>query len=639
MNILLNGIKIEVVSAINTIIVGSGAAALNAANRLYDFGEKNIAIVTDNIYNGTSRNSGSDKQTYYKLTLAGDNSDSIYDMAKSLYNGGATDGDIALCEAALSTRSFYNLVELGVPFPQNETGEFVGYKTDHDPKQRATSAGPLTSKIMTEKLQEQIENKNIPIYNNHMVIKIITKDGDCVGVLCLDTKNMDNENKRYKFFSAKNTIYATGGPARLYSNSVYPTGQSSAHGVAFESGIKGKNLTEWQYGIASIKYRWNISGAYQQVLPKYISTDKDGNDKKEFLDDFFDNDTDMLNAIFLKGYEWPFDPRKISSLIDIAIHIETQEKGRRVWLDYRENPTNLKKDFSNLEQECKSYLENSDVLFGTPIDRLKKMNKLAIDLFKNNGIDLEKEPLEIAVSAQHNNGGLVGNIWWESNIKHFFPVGEVNGTHGIYRPGGSALNSGQCGGLRAAQYIVKNYNGINKEEVINEVANNISARIEQIENLTKNINDKEDSNSLINKIGNNMSKYAAHIRSKKDIEEVMLDANKKYENFWDNTYIKDISELPQALFSYDLLITQQVYLSSFLDYINKGGKSRGSYIIEKANTSLLEQVKKLDIERELNNKIQETEFKDGKAECTWRNTRPIPENNDWFENVYNENLK
>ena len=30
-------------------------------------------------------------------------------------------------------------------------------------------------------------------------------------------------------------------------------------------GSQGKNLTESQFGIASIKFRWNLSGTYQQV--------------------------------------------------------------------------------------------------------------------------------------------------------------------------------------------------------------------------------------------------------------------------------------------------------------------------------------------------------------------------------------
>ena len=81
------------------------------------------------------------------------------------------------------------------------------------------------------------------------------------------------------------------------------------------------------------------------------------------------------------------------------------------------------------------------------------------------------EPLEIAVCAQHNNGGLAGNIWWEStNIKHLFPVGEVNGSHGVNRPGGSALNSGQVGGFRAAEFIANRYQKWSLDETVAEQA-------------------------------------------------------------------------------------------------------------------------------------------------------------------------
>ena len=146
------GVQVELYRY-NTVIVGSGAAALNCADRLYQFGQKQIAVVTEGMKMGTSRNTGSDKQTYYKLTMSGDAGDSVEQMARTLCEGGAVDGDLALTEAALSARSFFKLVEIGVPFPHNEIGEFVGYKTDHDPRQRATSAGPLTSKYMTERLQ------------------------------------------------------------------------------------------------------------------------------------------------------------------------------------------------------------------------------------------------------------------------------------------------------------------------------------------------------------------------------------------------------------------------------------------------------------------------------------------------------
>ena len=97
---------------LDTVVVGTGAAGFNAADRLYQYGEKDIAIITEGINAGTSRNTGSDKQTYYKLTLSGNEEDSVIDMATTLFSGGCMDGDIALCEAAMSVRSFTRLVEL-----------------------------------------------------------------------------------------------------------------------------------------------------------------------------------------------------------------------------------------------------------------------------------------------------------------------------------------------------------------------------------------------------------------------------------------------------------------------------------------------------------------------------------------------
>ncbi len=65
------------------------------------------------------------------------------------------------------------------------------------------------------------------------------------------------------------------------------------------------------------------------------------------------------------------------------------------------------------------------------------MNPPAIELYREHGIDLERERLEIAVCAQHNNGGLKGeHLVGIQRSAGLFPVGEVNGTHGVYRPGG-----------------------------------------------------------------------------------------------------------------------------------------------------------------------------------------------------------
>ena len=124
----LGGVELPVLT-LDTIVIGSGCAGFNAADWLYDLGRRDFALVTEGLYMGTSRNTGSDKQTYYKLSLASDGSDSVREMAETLFSGGGVNGDTALIEAAGSVKSFIKLANLGVPFPTNRYGEYVGYTT------------------------------------------------------------------------------------------------------------------------------------------------------------------------------------------------------------------------------------------------------------------------------------------------------------------------------------------------------------------------------------------------------------------------------------------------------------------------------------------------------------------------------
>ena len=397
----------------HTLIIGTGCAGYNAADRLYDFGIKDIAIVTEGRYMGTSRNTGSDKQTYYKLSLCGSDGDSVREMADTLYSGGGVMGEHALCEAAYSARCFMRLVELGVPFPTNEYGEYAGYKTDHDPRTRATSCGPLTSKYMTEALERSVLSKGIEILDFYRAVKILTDGEGVTGVACVSTVTGECQ-----VIACQNVILCTGGPAGIYQNTVYPESQHGAMGLAAEAGASFSNLEEWQYGIASTKFRWNLSGTYQQVLPRYISVDKEGVER-EFLYDALGEES--LGLIFLKGYQWPFDVRKLegSSKVDILV-AEEIKGGNRVYLDFCHNPRGLEQGFSVLPSEAYSYLERSGALFGTPIERLAKMNLGAIELYSDHGIDLYQENLEIAVCAQHCNGGVAVDANWQTEIRGLY---------------------------------------------------------------------------------------------------------------------------------------------------------------------------------------------------------------------------
>ncbi|MCH3918387.1 MAG: FAD-binding protein [Spirochaetia bacterium] len=624
------------VYTLNTLIIGTGAAGFNAADRLYGSGQHDIAIVSEHVGSGTSRNTGSDKQTYYKLTLSGEQGDSVRAMASDLFKGGCIDGDIALCEAALSTQCFMHLVDLGVPFPRNRYGEFIGYKTDHDPRQRATSVGPYTSKVMTECLEKTVRDRHIRIFDGLLVVRIFVYGGKVEGVLCLDVS--DTSRVGFVAFDCTNLLYATGGPAGMYADSVYPFSQHGATGIAFEAGVAGRNLTEWQYGIASVKPRWNVSGTYMQVLPRFISTDEHGGDEKEFLSGCFTDKGDMLTRIFLKGYQWPFDVRKIegSSLIDLLVYQETL-RGRRVFLDFRSNPGNVPVDFSLLSAEARAYLEKAGVCFGTPVERLGKMNAPALDFYASRGVDLSRQPLEVALCAQHNNGGLAVDSWWQTNIGHFFAAGEVCATHGIYRPGGSALNAGQVGSLRAAQFIAVRCS----EEPLSVgsfMEHNGSSMSEMIELGIAASGDIDTVTDCWNRATARMSHVGAAIRDKEAMQAAIGEIKDELEHFKERVKAP-LPKLSKVFSLRDVLLSQYVYLNAMVDYCHNGGKSRGSalYTDDKGMLpydNLPEKFRFILDDGGLSSQVQETYYENGHCRFRWRPVKPIPPADDFFETVW-----
>ena len=658
--------KIEIFEY-NTVIVGSGAAGLNCALHLVEEGipPSQIAIITENLGGGTSFNAGSDKQTYYKLSLTGDQLDSPYQMAKDLFSGGAMHGDIALIESTNSIREFFHLIQLGVPFPHDEFGGYVGYKTDNDPKQRATSIGPYTSQEMSKRLLDVVVELEINIFDKTFAARILTENGKVVkaiGVICIDMdyltneKSWDNLIKSIKIFKAQNVVLAVGAPAILYKNSVYPESQMGTAGLAIEAGCVFQNLTESQFGIASKPFRWNLSGSYQQVIPRYVSMDNMDN-QYEFLNNYFPSFKEVSKAIFLKGYQWPFNSKRVenygSSLIDLAVYYETQILGRKVFLDYTQNPIEF--NTRELDSTALAYLTNSSALKDLPYLRLKTLNEKAFLHFKEHGIDLSNELLEISVCNQHLNGGVGGDIWWESNIKHLFSIGEINGSHGIQRPGGAALNAGQVGGLRAAQKIGHIYNKNLKmntsdylfiiEQQLYEFLHNLN---QVMFNTNKLSSESQKLMLILEQIQSRMDKYGGIIRLEKDLDKEIQIIENQFKNFNNVIELDSNVDIISYLRIKDTLLTQLMFFNAIRDYHTSFGQSRGSYLIirEALNTNLNEHY--MDLPNELNRfryikndlnleeKVQTICLKNSKFNIKWVKVRELPTKFGWFETIWKE---
>ncbi len=625
---------------IENIVIGTGAAGFQAALRLYQNGERDLAILAEDVNAGTSRNTGSDKQTYYKLSLASGDLDSVRTMAEDLFAGQCVDGDQALCEAALSSRSFFRLTELGVPFPCTEYGEFMGYKTDHDRGRRATSAGPYTSKLMTECLERSVKEKNIRIMDQMQVIRLLVKNHEIYGVLCLDKS--EKEEAGYLLIWCRNVILATGGPAGMYHDSVYPVSQLGGSGLAFEAGAAGKNLTEWQFGLASLHPRWNVSGTYMQVLPRFVSTDGDGGDQREFLMDYFETEEEMLSMVFLKGYQWPFDVNKIfggSSVIDLLVYQETILKGRKVYLDFTKNPGGGNIPFEKLSQEAYDYLKQAGALFGTPIERLRQMNEPAISFYQDHKVDLYQEKLEIAICAQHNNGGISTDAYWETRIQGLFAVGEACGSHGVTRPGGTALNAGQVGAVRAAEKIRLRKLHEKKSVISNVTELLLREEVREFVELPKKASGTIALGGLWKKAAKRMSACGGMIRNRENLESALEETEAELEGYLKLVKCPSEDQLPMFYWLRDMLISQKVYLFAMLDYAKSSAGSRGSALYTDKNGRRpdlkLPELYRCRLDQGMHGGIiQEILLNGLQCSSEWRSVRPIPEIDYFFENQW-----
>ena len=650
LQIQINGTVVPC-SRCHTLILGSGAASLAAAVRLRRGGLKDICIVTDNLLNGTSRNTGSDKQTYYKLSDASDVPDSPYLMARSLAGGGAMHGDIALIEAIGSTSAFYNLVSIGVPFPFNQWGGYTGYKTDHDDSQRGVSLGPYTSKLMVEYLERECRTLGIPILDKHDCVQLIKTQNRIAGAVVLDkVSSAACEEPRIKVLFCENMVFGLGGPGGMFAASAYPPHHTGGIGLALEIGAEAVNLTESQFGIASVKFRWNLSGSYQQVIPDYYSVDPGTGQKYSFLNDYFPDMRTLSEAVFLKGYQWPFDPEKIgnhgSSLIDILVNREIEQKGRKVYMDFRHNLAGDSRigDFDSVDmgKESLYYWKQSELDAETPYLRLMQLNPRAADLYREHNIDLAAEPLEVAVCAQHNNGGLAGDSWWEStNIGHFFPIGEVNGSHGVARPGGTALNSGQVGALRASQRIIHCYAGssLDVDGAVISAGKAVSRVLGSIDNLLTSEAPAIDALAYQREIQERMTSFAALLRDRNCLQRAVSDARDQLRRFA-QVRVR-YQRLSLALKLRHIAVAQYMYLVSILDYVESGGGSRGSYIVHSRDGISVHPLLDSELmmspdEPGMRNKIQALCWngKTEEVEISWRDIRPIPEEKSWFETVW-----
>ena len=259
------------------------------------------------------------------------------------------------------------------------------------------------------------------------------------------------------------------------------------------------------------------------------------------------------------------------------------------------------------------------------------------------------------VCAQHNNGGLTVDQWWHSNVEGFFPVGEAAGAHGIYRPGGAALNSGQVGATRAAAFVAaRRTEAPIDPDTFAELATTVSrGALELLQAANERAVEAEDNtDALLREATELMSRNAAVVRSRASIDEALAQITQ-----WLDTYQSLMvaeagsrRSVNRLFLIRDIITSQYVYLCAMADYLDHGGRSRGSVLYTDPEGSLPQTGAGEDPEAELDlpeifrfqldagalaDVIQETIWDGtGAPEVLWRPVRPIPSDDEFFENVW-----
>lgn len=573
------------VHRVQALVLGSGAAGLRAAVEMKREGVQ-VLVASTGLFSGTSACSGSDKQTLHTAGTS-NRGDDFTKLAADIGSGGCMDPDTAYIEAVGSVGAFAGLQYMGLPLPQDRFGAVLRYQTDHDEVGRATSCGPRTSRLMVKVLCEEAIRLGVDFIKDTTGVRILkgkNESGEEVsrGIITID-RNRESNEFGLGVILCDNLVLATGGPGELYRDSVYPRFCFGSLGMALEAGIEATNLTESQFGIGTrrTEFPWNLSGTYVQVMPHIYSIDESGAEH-HFLGDYFRTTQEMVSNVFRKGYQWPFHSTRMldyqSSLVDLAIFIESK-KGRKIVMDFNRNPEMVPGDevfsLERLDEDVRAYLENNEAMQELPIERLKRMNPLAIELYRMHGRDIEKDPLPFNVSNQHMNGGINVDIWARSSLQGVYAVGEVAGTHGVTRPGGSALNAGQVFGMRCAKHIKNSQPTTPGREVLQDV------RVQVEELLSEAKKGLENTSGLTmaevrDEVQSRMSDNAGFICQVEEIEGALSSASALNARIDKEGLQAKKSQLAQYFQWRQTSLTSEALLKALAHYASNGGGSRGA---------------------------------------------------------------
>ena len=391
----------------DVLVVGAGLAGMRAAIEAVGLGA-DVAIVSK-VHPVRSHSGAAEGGINAALGNASPDSpeEHAYDTVKGSDYLGDQDAIEILCREAPD--DVYQLENWGAVFSRTEDGRIAQRPFGAAGEPRTAYAADITGHVLLNVLYEQLVKRDIEVYEEVFVWKLVVDDGVCKGVICWDLLRGG-----LKAISAKVVILCTGGAGRLYAgttNAYSCTGDGMT--LALREGVPLKDMEMMQFHPTTL-------------APSGVLITEGCRGEGAFL----------LNADgdrFLSRYAPHAMELASRDVISRAEQTEIDE-GRgvngNVFLDLR-------------------HLGAEKIL-----ERLHGTRELAMTFV---GVDPIEEPIPVRPGAHYHMGGVDVDVWGRTEIAGLYAAGECAcvSVHGANRLGGNALMETITYGRRAGQHAAE----------------------------------------------------------------------------------------------------------------------------------------------------------------------------------------